>query len=291
MECLHPHCPLGNGAQNWATVAGDPYIVKRRNDHGPLLAFLNNLPVGVGIRVLVPQLPNALVNRLLEKCPCLFSQLNIRPTARGIVHLSEISIGDPINVNNVVAAYNVSHPNNENFTHPPVNGGRPSGGDVMEELCSETLTNAGIPLMNINPDRTVNWRMPGHINMNKGRMRELKAFGDILIPCAPTNLIISVKSESARERLLYSANMIEGIGFGFFNQPDEFWSELRIKMYKRMGFTAIYMPDVTHTQIITHLQHNGRNTPLNINGTDLYRPISQFGQDMLIVVGNSTLNL
>ena len=68
-----------------------------------------------------------------------------------------------------------------------------------------------------------------------------QALGDILIPCAPTNLIISVKSEVARERLLYSANSIEGIGFGFFKEPEEFWTSSRMSLYKRMGFTAIYM--------------------------------------------------
>jgi hypothetical protein len=64
--------------------------------------------------------------------------------------------------------------------------------------------------------------MPGHILLNEGPMQSLQALGDILIPCAPTNLVISVKSEVARERLLYSANSIEGVGFGFFKEPEEF---------------------------------------------------------------------
>ena len=120
-------------------------------------------------------------------------------------------------------------------------------------------------------------------------MQSLQALGDILIPCAPTNLVISVKSEAARERLLYSANSIEGIGFGFFKEPEEFWTSSRMSLYKRMGFTAIYMPDVTCAAVMARVAIDGNDRhAININGTALYRPLSSFAEDMTRVVGRSS---
>ena len=123
-------------------------------------------------------------------------------------------------------------------------------------------------------------------------MGALRALGDILVPCAPTNLVISVKSEVARERLLYSANSIEGVGFGFFKEPQEFWTVSRMSLYKRMGFSAIYMPDVTHAAVMGHLMgNNTQRHAVNINGTDLYRPLTIFGDDMRRIVGRSSTGL
>jgi len=136
------------------------------------------------------------------------------------------------------------------------------------------------------------WRMPGHILLNKGKMISVKAFGDILIPVAPSNIIISVKSQAARERLLYSANMIEGVGFGFFDQPQEFWTKSRMNLFKRMGFTAIFLPDATHADLMDHIHREQiESFAVNINGKDLYRRLSQFGADMRGIVGKTSLNL
>lgn len=159
----------------------------------------------------------------------------------------------------------------------------------MELLCSEVLANAGIPAMGPGPEKWPVWKMPGHVLLNEGRMQSLQALGDVLIPCAPTNLVISVKSEVARERLLYSANSIEGIGFGFFKEPQEFWTASRMSLYKRMGFTAIYMPDDTFAQVMARVNADGNSHhAININGTALYRPLSAFGDDMNRVVGRSS---
>lgn len=123
-------------------------------------------------------------------------------------------------------------------------------------------------------------------------MSALKAFGDILIPCAPTNIVISIKTETARERLLYSANAIEGVGFGFFSEADEFWSPSRMQLFKRMGFTAIYLPESTHAHVMNHVHSAGDSSlAVNLNGTPLYRPISEFGADMRRIVGRSSLEL
>jgi hypothetical protein len=225
---------------------------------------------------------------LLNLSPCLFNQIEINPTARGIVHLCEVALGMPITSANVYKAFLIQHPKTPGFTIPPFGKAR-SGGAIMEMLCSETLASAGIPAMPLGADKWPEWRMPGHVLLNEGKMAALKALGDILVPCAPTNIVISIKSEVARERLLYSANSIEGVGFGFFKEPQEFWTVSRMSLFKRMGFSAIYMPDGTHKAVTDHLAGEGTTRhAVNINGSDLYRPLTLFGDDMRRVVGRSS---
>lgn len=239
-------------------------------------------------RLLPPGIPAAVLARLLQLCPCLFNQVDRTPTARAVVHFCELTLGARVTSANVHQAFLIQHPAAPGFNPGPL---LPCsrGGTVMEMLCSEVLASAGIPAMQTGADQWPVWQVPGHVLMNEGRMQSLQALGDILVPCAPTNLIISVKSEVARERLLYSANSIEGIGFGFFKEPEEFWTASRMSLYKRMGFTAIYMPDHTCTSVMERVtaDRNERHA-ININGTALYRPLSIFSDDMLRVVGKSS---
>lgn len=229
---------------------------------------------------------------LLDYCPCLYNQIDIGPTARAIIHFCELTLGQRITDHNVVDAFRVQHPKSIGWKYPPAKPFAGMGGTVMELLCSEVLTNGGIPPMELDGSRWPTWTMPGHVLLNQGRMTDLKALGDILIPCAPTNLIISVKSEKAKERLLYSASSIEGIGFGFFDDPSEFWTVRRMQLYKRMGFSAIYMPDDTLGLLAAKLDAENRSQfAVNINGTPLYRPLTQFCADMHRVVGKSAFDL
>lgn len=295
MQCLHPFCPMKQGAASWDEVVASPLLAANKSsERTALLTVLKasfgapgpvatNLPITVGNA--------ALVKRLLNLCPCLFNQVNVEATAEAVVHFCEISLGQQLTSANVYQAFLVQHPNAPKFKIPPAKPCK-NGGDVMEMLCSEVLENEQIPRMSLQKDRWPEWRVPGHMLLNKGSMRDLRALGDILIPCAPTNLLISVKTEVARERLLYSANSIEGIGFGFFKQPEEFWTSSRMLLFKRMGFTAIYLPDNTHDAIVAELK--SRKTELlavNLNGTQLYRPMTQFGSDMRRVVGRSSFDL
>ena len=239
-------------------------------------------------RTLPPGVPNAVLTRLMHLCPCLYNQVDRAPTPRAVVHFCELTLGTAITSANVHQAFLIQHPAAPGFNPGPL---RPCarGGTVMELLCSEVLATAGIPAMLPGPKRWPEWQMPGHVLLNEGPMKSLQALGDILIPCAPTNLVISVKSEVARERLLYSANSIEGIGFGFFREPQEFWTASRMSLYKRMGFTAIYMPDHTYSQVAQRVSSDGNDHhAININGTALYRPLSVFGDDMNRVVGRSS---
>jgi hypothetical protein len=275
----------------WDQAVDHPAMKVKRTRRARLLGDLSakfGAPAPPAVAHHLPAISKAQLKTLLSLCPCLFNQIDIDPTARGIVHLCEVTLCAPITSANVYEAFLIQHPRLPKFKVPPL--GKPrSGGRIMEALCSETLESEGLPSMRLGDDGWPEWRMPGHVLLNEGRMATLKAFGDILVPCAPTNLVISVKSEVARERLLYSANSIEGVGFGFFRDPSEFRTRSRMALFKRMGFSAIYMPDGTHQAVIDHLVAEGTERhAVNINGTDLYRPLTQFGDDMRRVVGRSS---
>jgi hypothetical protein len=285
---------MGHGEPGWQDVVDHPSLRARLVDRPGLLANLRALgaPATPSIRAAAPTGNGALLTRLLELCPCLYNQIDIRSTPGGVVHLCELTLGASITSANVSDAFDIQHP-----TAGPPFACEPSqactdGGGVMESLCSEVLNNEGLPAMELDEDGWPIWRMPGHVSLNKGKMISVKAFGDILVPAAPSNIIISVKSQAARERLLYSANMIEGVGFGFFDEPQEFWSKRRMNLFKRMGFTAIYLPDATHVALMDHIRREHTESfAVNINGKELYRPLSRFGADMRSIVGKTTLDL
>lgn len=287
---------MGDGSiRSWSHVLNNPLAKIPKAAAAELEGILTKLggPSDPPANIPAEAFPKkAFLNRLLELCPCLYNQIDTPCSARGVVHLCEVTLGTRVTAANVHDAFDIQHPATGNsFSYRPC---RPAtkGGDVMESLCSEVLNNEGIPLMELGPDDWPVWRMPGHISLNRGQMSSVKAFGDILIPAAPTNIIISVKSEKAKERLLYSANSIEGIAFGFFDDPREFWTVNRMKLYKRMGFTAIYLPETTHRDLMGEIIIKKREKyAVNINGTDLYRPITKFGEDMRSVVGKTTIIL
>jgi hypothetical protein len=291
---MHPSCPVGQGAKTWQEVVDTDRLKARAADKPVLLPALvkdfgklSSPPVSRTLPV-----PNAaLIDRLLKLCPCLYNQIDLPASPEAVVHLCEITLNKKITSANVYDAFQVQYPKRETYSFPPL---RPciNGGDVMEMLCSEVLENESIPRMALDQDGWPVWQVPGHMLVNRGAMRDLRALGDIMIPCAPTNLLISVKTEAARERLLYSANSIEGIGFGFFNEAKEFWTRSRMLLFKRMGFTAIYLPDKTHQAIAEKLkERNHQMFAVNLNGTELYRPLSIFGSDMRRVVGRSSFDL
>lgn len=293
MLCLHPHCPTGRGEPDWASVfmhAGVRLAPALQNVATAWMEqYFGGPPTHPGVpRALPSGVPAAVLDRLLQLCPCLFNQVDTAPTARAVVHFCELTLGGPITSANAHQAFLIQHPSAPGFKPGPLQECA-RGGTVMELLCSEVLASAGIPAMPLGQDRWPVWQMPGHVLMNEGRMQSLQALGDILVPCAPTNLVISVKSEAARERLLYSANSIEGVGFGFFKEPQEFWTASRMSLYKRMGFTAIYMPDHTFSLVMQKVAADGNDRhAININGTALYRPLTVFGDDMVRVVGRSS---
>lgn len=287
MHCLHPFCPMGSGLSDWASVLDWPDLRIRPSDKGKLLAALT--PVGhiSGPLTLSPQLlTSAPFKRILEACPCLYAQLSVSVSARGVVHLCEITLGERIVSSNVVDAFDVQHPKRAPaFKYPPTVPGA-SGGDIMEALCSEVLENHGVPHMHRRSDGWPEWTSCCHVTLNKGRFHPLKLYGDILIPCAPHNLLVSVKSEAARERFIVSGNRLESVGFGFFADPAEFWTPSRMTLLKRWGFVAVYMPTPTLRAIDQKIASStGLTHATNINGRPLYRDLANFGDDIKRVAG------
>lgn len=156
----------------------------------------------------------------------------------------------------------------------------------MEALCSEVLQNHGVPHMEMDSDGWPEWSSPAHVSLNRGKMRKVKLYGDLMIPSAPHNVLISVKSEAARERFIVSGNRLESVGFGFFNDPSEFWTSSRMDLLKRWGFAAVYMPGATVLAIEEHLrQKNTSSHNVNINGRPLFRALTEFGPDMYRIAG------
>lgn len=292
MECLHPNCPMRQDLSTWVDVANDPRIKVAANQRTTITGLLRALPA-IGTTGTLALGNKALLDRLLKFLPCLYTQLAIPASAEAIVHLCEITLAARIDSSNVYDAYRIQNPSDTSITFsiPPQLTGS-SAGDISETLCGEVLTNHGLPALDIDQHGWPVYNRIGYISLNKGKMRDVKAFGDILIPCAPSNLIISIKTQAAKERLLYSANMIEGIGFGFFNYPSEFWTPSRMNLFKRMGFTAIYLPDTTHAAIVARLAAKRISAlAINVNGKELYRPISTFGAEMLHIAGKHSLDL
>ncbi|KUJ85958.1 hypothetical protein AVO45_03005 [Ruegeria marisrubri] len=291
---------MGTGAGSWDEVA--EIVVPPRAPRRALAVTglanalkrdFNQPPAAGATRRPAPTTVKSHLETLLDLCPCLVNQMDAPVSARAVVHLCELTLGARISSANIGQAFAIQRPSRRKWRYPPFRVPKAGVGDISELLCSDLLTNEGVPRMELKHDKWPDWQVPGHALMNKGALRDLRALGDILIPCAPTNLLISVKTESARERLLYSANSIEGIGFGFFNQADEFVTRRRIQLFKRMGFSAISMPDDMLRQIEAELARRGEDIAdvQNIYGTRLYRPHSVFTSDMRRVVGRSAFDL
>jgi len=294
MECLHPHCPMGGGVNSWEDVVNHP---KLRIQNRFRAGIVNALSL-VGALGTTHHLPasfnrtSAPFKRLLDACPCLFAQLDVKITPRAVVHLCEVTLGCAITSANVFDAFQIQHPSTSIvYRHPPVQPGA-AGGDIMEQLCSEVLASHKVPHMETGLDGWPEWRGKSHLSLNSGKMIPLKLYGDILIPAAPHNIMISVKSEAARERFVVSGNRLESVGFGFFNDPSEFWTSNRMTLLKRWGFIAVYMPKNTLDTLEKKLCTDGQmNKAININGRPLYRPLEEFGDDMARVSGKLSMNL
>jgi hypothetical protein len=267
----------------------------------PLLVnWLNSLPaIGSGVvkRPGRKVISGAAFERLLEVAPCLYAQVLERPSAKGIVHLTELTVGSSVSSKNIMRCFQIQHPrlkkHPERYKFPPaITKDGPGPGDITEALCSELLSNNDLPLMRKQPDGFPVWASKSHISLNDGKMSPLKLYGDLMIPAAPHNILISVKTEGARERLLVSGNRLESVGFGFFDRPEEFWTPNRINLFKRWGFMAIYMPVDTLNAIENKLKLERRtHENTNINGRKLFRSLEDFAPDMYRIAGRLTIEL
>jgi hypothetical protein len=286
---------MGSGAADWKNVVCSPEARVRSTDQAALLEFLKQCgPLGKAVKKPAASiLKNAPFQRILELCPCLYSQLDVKVSAKGVVHLCEITLNSAIDSSNVYEAFEIQHPDItlKPFRYAPIRSGA-GGGDIMEAFCVEVLSNHGVSPMPLDSSGWPLWSNFTHLSLNAGKMNALKLYGDILIPAAPHNILISVKSEAARERFIVSGNRLESVGFGFFKDASEFWTENRMKLLKRWGFSAVYMPPNTLQEIMTKLEKESRiSQAVNINGRPLYRRLNDFGADIVRVVGKLSFDL
>lgn len=129
-------------------------------------------------------------------------------------------------------------------------------------------------------------------NFFKTSNQKVQSYGDFVLMCLPNNLWLSVKSNFARERLLASGYTTDILGVGFFTSKDEFTSQSKIRNFQRVGFLAMYLPDIavsddqvrnntnTFQEVVDEYSARGAALPLNINGTSFLRPLSQLHSDL-----------
>lgn len=104
-----------------------------------------------------------------------------------------------------------------------------------------------------------------------------KWLGDYALLGYPLNVIVSVKSFKAKERLLMSgtgSQLVPTIGYGLFDDANEFSAD-RLISYRMRGFLALYMP----TPTIAKLNQAALDFK-NWNGSSLIRSIEEFPLDI-----------
>lgn len=94
----------------------------------------------------------------------------------------------------------------------------------------------------------------------------------------PFNLLISIKSFKAKERLLASGsgnNLSPIVGWGLFDDPKEWNSKKRVEAYLYRSFLAIYMPKALLSQLPQAVKDIK-----NINGRPFLRGLDSFPADL-----------
>ena len=133
-------------------------------------------------------------------------------------------------------------------------------GTITERHCDQALKNCA-------PDSY--YRLTG---------KDVKWLGDYVILGYPLNVVVSVKSYSAKERALVSGSgstLTPTILFALFKDIKEFKREERIHNYILRGFIAIYIPPETYKKIPVKVREM-----VNINGNPLLREIASITQDI-----------
>lgn len=113
--------------------------------------------------------------------------------------------------------------------------------------------------------------------------REWQWLGDYSLPGNPLNVLLSIKSFKAKERLLVSgarALTSPTIGWGLFDDASE-WSAVRTRSYVYAGFARVYMPE--KTLVATG---DAAKRVVNLNGNPLLRPLESFVIDLEAWVGS-----
>jgi hypothetical protein len=204
---------------------------------------------------------------------------NINLLASIAVKSVEVHLSEPINANNFVLAKQFYDKiNRQRWTRALTPSEQQSGvsnlGSFSEALIQKALE--------------------GFIdgkNFFKTHNPKIQSYGDFVLMCLPNNLWLSVKSNFARERLLASGYTTDIIGVGFFTDSNEFTSTAKIRNFQRVGFLAMYLPNIpiseqqiadetnTFDEVVSY--YGGLDElPVNINGTKFIRPLSSLSSDL-----------
>lgn len=142
-------------------------------------------------------------------------------------------------------------------------------GTISERLCELGLK-AAVP--NIYKKITDDWNW----------MADFSVLGH------PFNLLISVKSFTAKERLIVSGSgnvLSPTVGWGLFSDIDE-WAYSRVRYYLYRAFMAIYMPAVLYNQLSDEAK-----AVKNINGKPLLRINESFVSDLTDSIEKGVLDI
>ena len=115
-----------------------------------------------------------------------------------------------------------------------------------------------------------------------------KWIGDFSILGNPFNLVISVKSFKAKERLMSSGTghiLSPTVGWGLFDDLSE-WTESRVKGYVFRAFIAIYMPK----DLYDKLSYDTKEIK-NINGKQFIRTVDSFIDDIRTAIHDNRIDI
>lgn len=126
MKCMHPHCGMPGAHSTWADVAAHPWMRVKPADQtafaAALAASFGPLATPAAARS-VPAMTKSRLKALLLLCPCLYNQIDIAASPRGVVHFCEMTLGTAINSSNVYDAFQAQHPGTGTFSIPMLKSG------------------------------------------------------------------------------------------------------------------------------------------------------------------------
>jgi hypothetical protein len=205
---------------------------------------------------------------------------NIHLNASIVIKSTSFHFNKEISTDNFVEAKQfIDQMNRDRWTRRQTHSEEQSGKSNLGTVSEALLENALVSLID-------------NENFFKTNNNKIQSYGDFVLMCLPNNLWLSVKSNFARERLLASGYTTDILGVGFFTSADEFTSASKIRNLQRVGFLAMYLPEIpiseeqvlngknTYQQVMDHYRSEGRSEPFNINGTEFIRPLSQLHKDL-----------
>lgn len=239
----------------------------------PITAKTTNPKRALSAKALVP---------FLTRFPIFFGFLqNLNVPAPLVIAHAEGLFGEHCSAENFIQLKKIIDDWNRNrWTRDKDQSERQSGVSMLGNISEALLDNA----MSEYVDGT---------NFFKVTISDVQSYGDFVLMCLPNNLWLSVKSNFARERLLASGFTTDILGVGFFTDSTEFTSGAKIRNFQKVGFLAMYVPDIPVTQeqvdsgISTYhqieqfyLQTQNGQLPLNINGRPFIRKLSDLYADL-----------